>query len=585
MSDDIYLNTVPQKKILATLEPGLDLTLISSNVKLYTSNKEGKNWLYSDLEGLLCFILDYNLKTKYLVLYNSFSFEKIFQYELYKDFQKYFKSLAPEFRCFEVDSGFIGLQFDKKSEAEKADFIISKFKDSFTDELFTSRPLVKNEKNKERMKEITGDPNNPEDEGYYGILKRKFQVGKKYSEDYIESKIEINKARNFELLKTFSYNAEKKQFEIGEIKEELKDLFIDSGIRKKDLQDINYAFPIIKQIILGMSHNSKINNSTVANIQHKFPPPEERERIRKEEEELEKKMNKDRLKKKNKQSNVPQKQYTYMNPHPNQIPEIPVVNQINPQPIIQQPPVQQPPIIPQPPSLNPQLNPINPPTSQNQNPQMNTTSNIPKAPNIPIAPPIPTNPIKTNGDNKVNIPLPPPLTNNNTVVNNNNIPIPPPLTNNNTNVNNNNIPIPPPLTNNNTVVSNSNIPIPPPLSNIPIPPPLNNNTVGSGKIPVPPPLTNNTVSKPPVVPVAPVKNNTNNTGKKELSMHEQIKAVQLKKVEKQNTDQGNKLITGNERNYLQNVLVDAIKMRRANLHAYDDSDSDNDDDDDDDDDW
>ena len=96
-------------------------------------------------------------------------------------------------------------------------------------------------------------------------------------------------------------------------------------------------------------------------------------------------------------------------------------------------------------------------------------------------------------------------------------------------------------------------------------------------------MTNNTVSKPPVVPVAPVKNNTNNTGKKELSMHEQIKAVQLKKVEKQNTDQGNKLITGNERNYLQNVLVDAIKMRRANLHAYDDSDSDNDDDDDDDD--
>ena len=57
-------------------------------------------------------------------------------------------------------------------------------------------------------------------------------------------------------------------------------------------------------------------------------------------------------------------------------------------------------------------------------------------------------------------------------------------------------------------------------------------------------------------------------------MHEQIKNVQLKKVDKQSTNQGNKLITGNERNYLQNVLVDAIKMRRANLHEYDDSDSD-----------
>ena len=62
--------------------------------------------------------------------------------------------------------------------------VISKFKDSFTDNLFNSIPNTKNEKTSDRMKEINGDPNNPEDEGYYGILKRKFQVGKKYSEDY-----------------------------------------------------------------------------------------------------------------------------------------------------------------------------------------------------------------------------------------------------------------------------------------------------------------------------------------------------------------------------------------------------------------
>ena len=544
--ENTYQNSVTQKKILATLEPGLDLTLISSNVKLYTSNQEGKNWLYSDLEGLLCFILDYNVKTKYLVLYNSFSFEKIFQYELYKDFQNYFKSLAPEFRCFEVDSGFIGLQFDKKTEAEKANLIISKFKDSLTDNLFNSNPMIKNESSKERIKEIKGDPNNPEDEGYYGILKKKFQVGKNYTEEYIESNIQINKPRNFELLKPVSYNSDKKQFEIGEIKEELKDLFIDIGIRKKDFQDTNYAFTIIKQIILGMSHNNKINNSIVGNIQHKFPAPEERERIRKEEEELEKKMNKDRLKKKNKQSNVPQKQNTYINPHPNQNPENQIVNQINPQKIQQPTTIPQPPIIPQ--SLNPQLNQTIPPTSQNPNPQMNPISNIPNAPIIQNQ--IPTTQINPNGGTG-NIPIPPPLTNN---TSGSNIPIPPPLTNN---TSGSNIPIPPPLTN----TSGSNIPIPPPLT----------NTSGS-KIPIPPPITinNNTVPKVPVVPVS----NNNNTGKKELSMHEQIKNVQLKKVDKQSTNQGNKLITGNERNYLQNVLVDAIKMRRANLHEYDDSDSD-----------
>ena len=65
---------------------------------------------------------------------------------------------------------------------------------------------------------------------------------------------------------------------------------------------------------------------------------------------------------------------------------------------------------------------------------------------------------------------------------------------------------------------------------------------------------------------------------KELSMHEQIKSVQLKKVVK-DPNQGNKLITGNERNYLQNALADAIKMRRYNLHQYDDSDDEEEEDD------
>ena len=80
MSEEDSENSIIQKKILSILPPGNELNLFSSNVKLYSSKQDGKDWLYSDLEGLLCFILDYNVKTRYLVLYNSFSFEKLFQY-------------------------------------------------------------------------------------------------------------------------------------------------------------------------------------------------------------------------------------------------------------------------------------------------------------------------------------------------------------------------------------------------------------------------------------------------------------------------------------------------------------------------
>ena len=98
-------------KILSILPPNVELAA-KTNGKLFTSDCEGKIWLYTDLEGILCFLLDYQNKTTYLALFDVYSFEKLFQYELYRDFSKYFLTIAPDFRCFETESGFIGIQFD-----------------------------------------------------------------------------------------------------------------------------------------------------------------------------------------------------------------------------------------------------------------------------------------------------------------------------------------------------------------------------------------------------------------------------------------------------------------------------------------
>ena len=117
---------IAKKKILSILAPNLELNGDIYIVKLFSCDRDGRNWLYSDVEGYLCFIIDYQAKTKYLVIYDNRNFEKLFQFELYNNFTKYYEELAPEFRSFEIDSGFMGFQFESKDEAVEFDLIISR---------------------------------------------------------------------------------------------------------------------------------------------------------------------------------------------------------------------------------------------------------------------------------------------------------------------------------------------------------------------------------------------------------------------------------------------------------------------------
>ena len=44
--------------------------------------------------------------------------KKSSNYELYNGFEKFFEELAPELRSFEIDTGYIGLQFDNQNDAQ-----------------------------------------------------------------------------------------------------------------------------------------------------------------------------------------------------------------------------------------------------------------------------------------------------------------------------------------------------------------------------------------------------------------------------------------------------------------------------------
>jgi hypothetical protein len=257
---------IEKEKMLAILPDNQELQGDIFNAKLYSSDKEGEDWLFSGLEGNLCLIVDYQIKTKYLIMYHPINYEKIFQYELYISFEKYFEELAPDFRSFEIESGFIGLQFDNQDNAKKFDQTLMKMQQ------------MKNIFNKVLTKD-NAKKQNELYQTYCKKLKEKFSDDESiYDENYAEDGTQILKHRNFKVLNNISYDKEQQKFKFGKISDELKQMFLSFGIKKKELErDVDFAFTLFKKVIVGLGSENKLKNSTLDSIEHFFPPPEERE--------------------------------------------------------------------------------------------------------------------------------------------------------------------------------------------------------------------------------------------------------------------------------------------------------------------
>ena len=285
-----------KKKILAILPPNLEMYGEIYNVKLYSCDKEGKNWLYSDVEGFCCIIIDYQVKTIYINIFDPTTFEKSFQFELYNNFLKYFEELAPDFRSFVIDSGFMGLRFENEEDATTFESVIKRLA-GLKGDLFS----------KPRKKEDNAKQNAERARNYCIKLKEIFGAEDKYDENYAEDGTTILKHNNFKILANISYDKDAKQFKFGKISEELKEMFLSFGIKKKELErDADFAFTLFKKVIVGLGNENKLKNSALDSIEHVFPPPEERERIRKQEEMQEAKMNSIKIKRRQtRQQNKP----------------------------------------------------------------------------------------------------------------------------------------------------------------------------------------------------------------------------------------------------------------------------------------
>jgi hypothetical protein len=268
-----------RKKILTIL--GSDKQLISmAQVRLYTSTKENENseenitqncdeWLFSNLEGNLCYVLDFNKKTRYLRLFQKITFQLLFSMEIYQNFSNFYTQIDPFFHCFEINNAFIGLQFLELNSANNFLLMIKKLNDQIVKIMLESGSMKVKESRKEKKKKVSENCE---------ILKKNFGSEGKYGKEYCEDCMEICKPIFYELLNFMSYNRESKEFEVGTVPKEFRNLFKNMGIKKHMLKKADTTLNFFKYFIESLD---KIEN--VSKRKHSSLSEEEDEEAEKDE--------------------------------------------------------------------------------------------------------------------------------------------------------------------------------------------------------------------------------------------------------------------------------------------------------------
>ena len=236
---DNTLRDSDNKKILTILGTHVEVIKIV-NCAIYTTTKNNETWLYSNLEGLLSFCLDYRDKTAKFIMFDKAEFVILFKMELYKNFINNYIKVVEDFHCFEFGNGFIGFKFPDSKDAKMLSLVIEKFDDNFIEMLVS---------NKTKKMTISRNDVKKKFHDSCAILKEIFNTTKNYDENYIEEGLEIIKPRHFELLNKISFNKEKKEFKIGHVSDEYKKLFRNVGIKKSDFKNPEIAMNIMKSVI------------------------------------------------------------------------------------------------------------------------------------------------------------------------------------------------------------------------------------------------------------------------------------------------------------------------------------------------
>lgn len=266
-----------KRRILAILGDNSDLITMCI-AKIYTTNTENKNWLYSGLEGFFCFILDFKEKRKVFMLYDLNNFEVLFKFLLYNKFESYYKALSDNFHSFETNKGFIGIKFANSDEGIFLEKCVKKYEDNLTDQFFKKNIKSRKDKYKKGKEHLAFLKNK-----FYEIFENKNSIKENNNYEKIKIKdfedfeisindIEIFKPRFYEILLKITYDKEKKLFNLQNIPTTLKNLFKKSGIKKSDFKNESLALNIFKffmKIFDELQNNKKTKTQNLEKIGNK----------------------------------------------------------------------------------------------------------------------------------------------------------------------------------------------------------------------------------------------------------------------------------------------------------------------------
>jgi hypothetical protein len=247
------------------------------------------NWNNLKLNGFLTFEIDYEKKNRYFCLYEINTLELLFQYELYINLEKHLNLCESNFLSFEVDKGFIGMQFIYDNEAISFKIFVTKFTQEYTLKIIEKKsydysPEYSNSHLIKSRDKILFDI-------YIDLIKKKYKKESIYHEnvniavmnfnqieneeenksiidDYQEEKIKlkslmevfgnitIKKIKNLDLILNIDFCPKIKKFNIDNIPQEIKKVLNKNGIKKHQFTNSIFALGVFKNFIENYDKNT-----------------------------------------------------------------------------------------------------------------------------------------------------------------------------------------------------------------------------------------------------------------------------------------------------------------------------------------
>jgi hypothetical protein len=85
-------------------------------VNLYSADDNG-HFKDANLGGILCFVVDRKLKSRFFRLYDMNTSELLFQSELYVNISENYRALRDKFYCFSLNKTIVAFQFANLHDA------------------------------------------------------------------------------------------------------------------------------------------------------------------------------------------------------------------------------------------------------------------------------------------------------------------------------------------------------------------------------------------------------------------------------------------------------------------------------------